>query len=81
MEEIKSRLNRSFATVFPHLAPEKIPGANMDNAGSWDSVAHMTLLTVVDEEFGIETDPEDAENLTSWQALFDHVSSRVSGAA
>lgn len=35
----------------------------------WDSVAQVTLLTVIGEEFGIEIDFEEFEGATSFQEL------------
>ncbi|MCL5746055.1 MAG: acyl carrier protein [Acidobacteria bacterium] len=51
--------------------------ASVLKTGAWDSVAHITLLTVVDEEFGIKTDLEDAEQLTSFDNLLEHVRGRI----
>ena len=35
----------------------------------WDSVAQVTLLTVIGEEFGIEVDFEEFEGATSFEEL------------
>jgi acyl carrier protein len=73
MDDISSRLTQCFLTVFPDIDSRRIPGATSDTIKDWDSVAHISLLTVIDEEFGIETDMEGAGNLTSWQALLDYI--------
>jgi acyl carrier protein len=73
MDEIATRLTKCFSLVFPGISSEQISGATQESIATWDSVAHINLLTVVDEEFGINTDIENAEDLTSFPALLKHV--------
>ena len=51
MDALESRLARCFLAVFPDLNPEHVRTASVDTVGSWDSVATVTLLDVVEGEF------------------------------
>jgi len=59
MTDIERRLATCFSLVFPDLTPEEIPRATMTSVGSWDSVASINLVAVIEEEFGIEVDLEE----------------------
>jgi len=43
--------------------------ASAENTPQWDSLAHVTLLTLIGEEFGREIDFEEFEGATSFEAL------------
>lgn len=38
-----------------------------DNIANWDSIAHMTLMTALEDAFGIMFDTEDILNFTSYE--------------
>jgi acyl carrier protein len=69
MDNIREKLNHCFALVFPKLDPSEYAAASTQNVSEWDSIAHLTLLTVIGEEFGREIDFEDFEVATSFEAL------------
>lgn len=69
MDSVKEKLNRCFALTFPNLDPAKYATANAQNVNEWDSIAQLTLLTVIGEEFGREIDFEEFEGATSFEAL------------
>jgi acyl carrier protein len=69
MSEQNSRLIRCFASVFPTLTPEEIPGTNVDSVGIWDSLATVTLAAVIEEEFNVQIDPSDLPDLNSFEAF------------
>lgn len=71
MSELDQRLNRCFAAVFPGLALADIPGANVESLATWDSVATVTLVSAVEEEFGIEVSPEELECFVSYASIFE----------
>ena len=74
MPDDRARLTKCFAAVFADLPADEIPGARTETVAGWDSVANVTLLVVVEEEFGITVAPEDIEHLDSFAALLDYVS-------
>jgi acyl carrier protein len=73
MTNNRERLIRCFRAVFPQLSEVEAPRASMDRVGGWDSVATATLTAVVEEEFEIQFDAEEIENLNSFQAFLDRV--------
>ena len=77
MTEPRERLAACFAAVFPDLPAPEIAAATPMTVAAWDSIANVTLLAVVEEEFGITVDADDLERLTSFEALLDYLSIRV----
>ena len=73
MDNNKERLAACFSTVFPDLAPEEIPLASMASVGKWDSLAAITLLTVIEEEFFLQIPPEDLEQFASFDLILDYL--------
>jgi acyl carrier protein len=70
MNNVETRLARCFAAVFPKLSPERIRAATPETVAEWDSVATVTLLTVIEEEFGRPVDIDDeAQELMSFESL------------
>jgi acyl carrier protein len=74
------RLMGCFEKVFPHLSRSDIPAATHENVAGWDSIAQVTLLSLVGEEFGIEIDFEEFEGSTSFAAILEFVSARSANA-
>ena len=61
MDDISKRLERCFATVFPDLTSDQIRQASTKSVAKWDSLASITLLSLVSEEFGMELNMDDFE--------------------
>jgi acyl carrier protein len=68
MCEQDSRLLRCFAAVFPLLRAEEILDGNTESADSWDSLSAVTLSAAVQEEFGVDIEPEVLPTLRSFAA-------------
>ena len=77
MDEHRARLTKCFAAVFPDLPAAEIPTATPAAVKAWDSIAHVTLLAVVEEEFGLAVDAADLEHLTSFDAFLDYLAVRA----
>jgi acyl carrier protein len=73
MDETQTRLLRCFAAVFPGLNETELGGASLGQVEGWDSVATITLLSLVEEEFGVEFQPEDLARQTSFERILDHL--------
>jgi acyl carrier protein len=73
MPEIDQRLTRCFASVFPDLPPEQIPGASVESMPDWDSLAAVTLVAVLEQEFDIEIDLMELPELNSYGAVRSYV--------
>jgi acyl carrier protein len=77
MTNIQSRVCQCFLNVFPDLAAADLPRASQAALSQWDSVAHVTLLSVISEEFQIELDYESFESLTSYLLIVEFVERHV----
>ncbi len=80
MESNFERLVACFENVFPALDRAAIPTASHDSCAAWDSVANVTLLTLVAEEFGFDLDFEEFEDATSFAAVLEVVNAKTAGA-
>lgn len=73
MDEQQRRLANCFSAVFPELSSEEILQASSSTVKNWDSVAVVTLLAVIEEEFGITIGDEDASRFDSFQHLLSYL--------
>jgi acyl carrier protein len=77
MDEVTERLRECFRTVFEGMSDEQIETAVRADVAEWDSLATLTLLTVVEEEFELQFDDETDGDLDSFAALRSAVERRV----
>jgi acyl carrier protein len=77
MNDIQEKINRCFANVFPGLPPAELPNASAASLARWDSIAHVTLLSAISEEFSLDISPEDFEELTSYKLIADYVAEKA----
>jgi acyl carrier protein len=73
MDSTESRLVKVFETVFPDVPRERIQSASQENVGAWDSVAAITLMNVIEEEFEIQLDFDKAAELTSFGEILSYL--------
>lgn len=71
MNDVRDRLTQCFAAVFPDLSPSEIPRASMTSVANWESLSTVTLISVIEEEFGIEVPAEDLEAFVSFELIAD----------
>lgn len=74
MEDVLTRLDRCFLTVFPDLPAAAVRQAGVDETPGWDSTAMFTLISVVEEEFGVQFTEDDIVNLVTYAAFSAKVS-------
>jgi acyl carrier protein len=63
----------SFRAVFPDLPETQISQASQASVAAWDSVATITLVNVIQEEFGIELDLDRLEDLDSFSSVHNEL--------
>jgi acyl carrier protein len=80
MNDAPERLSRCFSSVFPKLSQNKIASASVETVEAWDSVAAATLMTVIEEEFGIEFQQDALEHLASYQSILGYLN-QIAGKA
>ena len=71
MNDLEARMTRCFALVFPDLTDAEIPRASMSSVGSWDSLASINLVTVIEEEFGIQIEAEQLGEMASFEMILE----------
>lgn len=69
MVEIDDRLMRCFASVFSALSPDQIRNASVKSLPAWDSLAAVTLIAVLEQEFDAQIDLMELPELTSYDAV------------
>jgi acyl carrier protein len=77
MAELDSRLERCFRAVFPSLTPIQVSTASVDTLDDWDSMRALTLLEVLQEEFGLSFLDDDIEGLTSFSKIQEYLIAHV----
>jgi acyl carrier protein len=80
MNNIEERVIRCFSNVFPDLREEEIRRATTASLAVWDSLAQVTLLSSIAEEFGESFELEDFEELVSYPLIVDHLENRARNA-
>lgn len=77
MAELKGRLEDRlidcFAAVFPQLERQELTSATMSSLANWDSLAGITLISVIEEEFSISIAPDDVTGLISFELILDYL--------
>jgi acyl carrier protein len=81
MDNSETRLVKIFENVFPDLPADRIANASQDSVQNWDSVAAITLMNLIEEEFGIQMDFDDLGELTSFQKILTYVDGKVAQTA
>ena len=79
-DEQLERLVGCFSKVFPNLSRAEILSASQETVAAWDSIAHVTLISLIGEEFGVDFDFEDFDEANSFAAFRDRVSERLAHA-
>ena len=81
-DPLHQRLVSCFTTVFPKLPERDAAAASVASVEGWDSLATVTLITVVQEEFGVPVEPEDIEQFASFGQVLQFLRSKgASGGA
>jgi len=78
MSDARERLIKCFGAVFPDLPASEVPRASSGSVDGWDSLATVTLLGVVEEEFRIAVDVGDFDALNSFESLLGYLEGAVS---
>ncbi len=69
MSSIEERLINCFSIIFPDLRYDEIHRANTTSVAGWDSLATVTIVSVIEEEFDITISPEEYEYMISFELI------------
>jgi len=76
MDEMEGRLVRCFSSVFSDLTTEQIHAASVESLPAWDSLAAVTLVAVLQQEFGLQINLIDLPELVSFEAIQNYIRKR-----
>jgi len=76
MDDVRAKLVECFQIVFPDLKEKDIPAASQETIAEWDSVAAITLVNVIEEQFGIEMDLDQIADLDSFEKVRAYLEQR-----
>ncbi len=62
-----------FAAVFPELTPEQTLTASVETVPEWTSLASVTLMAVIEEQFELRIPELDLAELGSFTAIRDYL--------
>jgi acyl carrier protein len=77
MNDTEKKVIRCFSNVFPDVPLSEFPRASTASLAAWDSVAHVTLLSSIAEEFGLDLEIEDFEELVSYPLIIDYLEGKI----
>jgi acyl carrier protein len=77
MDDTRKRLTSCFQVVFPDLPEADIPLASQDTVAAWDSVAAITMVSVIEDEFGVELDLDDLADLDTFEKIHTYLEKRL----
>jgi len=73
MNDAEARLSRCFLAAIPGLKRSDVTAASVQTVEQWDSVASVTLVALIEEEFGIQIDLEALDGLDSFRVILDYL--------
>jgi acyl carrier protein len=71
VNDIEKRLVKCFQAVFPDMPEAQTLAATQELVEAWDSLATVTLFTVIDDEFRVELDVERLAEMTSYRSFYE----------
>lgn len=63
------RLEQIFRAVFQLPATANVRSFAQSNTPSWDSLAHVSIVMAIENEFGLTVDASDQLRFTSFEAI------------
>jgi acyl carrier protein len=73
VDSLQVHLAKCFLVVFPNLKPEEVLRANATTLEQWDSVASVTLFTLIEEEFGLSLDMDALDEFSSFERILAQI--------
>jgi acyl carrier protein len=80
MDPTTARLRACFSKVFPDMTDAQTLQASAGGTPLWDSLATVTLLSLIEEEFGLSLDLDDFDETMSFQGLLKRIEGSAIGA-
>jgi acyl carrier protein len=77
MSDQSERLIKIFSAIFPELTREEILIASPASVAAWNSLATINLVSLIEEEFGIDIPPDRFEEMGSYELVLDYLTQAV----
>lgn len=77
MSNMEERLQKCFSVVFPDLSGDEILRCSSASVATWDSLATVTLVSVIEEEFATTIAPDDYEYMISFELVSQCLESKT----
>jgi acyl carrier protein len=77
MNQTSERLLECFRAVFPELDDGQLTRLKQTEESTWDSLASLSLITVIEEEFDTVLDDESIPELNSFEKIRDALAARA----
>ena len=68
--EVKLKLKSIFQKVFELDTSHEVENLSNENFIKWDSLAQLTLVSTIQDEFSIRIKPKDFQRFTSFQNIY-----------
>lgn len=78
MTELDNRLIRCISSIFPYLTDEDVRELDVTYLMGTDSLAAVTLVALIDDEFDVILDAETLVKLGSFHAIRQYLSEKTS---
>ncbi len=69
MTSVLPRLQRLLADLFARSEGDITPMTSAETLSEWDSLKHLQLMLMLEEEFHVQVSPETMEQLTSVERI------------
>ena len=79
MDPTTARLRACFSRVFPDMTDAETLQSRAGGTPEWDSLATVTLLSLIEEEFGVSLDLDDFDETMSFQGLLKRIEGSAIG--
>jgi acyl carrier protein len=77
MPTLKDRVADCFCAIFPEHSREELLTASRESIPEWDSLAGVTLLTLLQQEFNLDIDLGELEHFNSVPAVVEYVTANA----
>ena len=71
--DVERQLDEIFMSIFPFLSEDLVRQVSMDSTREWDSLATLTLISLIEEDFGPVVDAEAPILFRSYRAVADYL--------
>ena len=76
---LRDKLNATFKTAFDDETIEIFESMTADDVFDWDSVSHITLVLLIEDQFGINLNASEVGELENVGAMISLLEQKLSG--